>query len=114
MTRTVDTLASGRLPQVLETAPTSEELRTAFPDLERSILNLESVFVSDETVSVVGSVSQGFILASDLVINGNRVPIDTGGRFCAIVRLQGYGGLSLSLETGIHGTIALDVPLKAH
>lgn len=110
--RAVDTLASEDVSEWSDT-PSDEELRGEFPDLDRSILNLDSIFVTDETVAVAGSVSSGFVLTSDLVINGNRVPIDAGGRFCAVLKLQGYWGLSLSLETGIHGTIALEVPLKA-
>lgn len=111
--RAVDTLASEHVPEWVDTAPSGEELRGELPDLERSILSLDSIFVTDETVAVAGSVSSGFVLTSDLVINGNCVPIDAGGRFCAVMKLQGYSGLSLSLETGIHGTIALEVPLKA-
>lgn len=111
--RAVDTFASEDVSEWPDTAPSDEELRGEFPDLDRSILNLDSIFVTDETVAVAGSVSSGFVLTSDLVINGNRVPIDAGGRFCAVLKLQGYWGLSLSLETGIHGTIALEVPLKA-
>lgn len=110
--RAVDTLASEDVSEWSDT-PSDEELRGESPDLDRSILNLDSIFVTDETVAVAGSVSSGFVLTSDLVINGNRVPIDAGGRFCAVLKLQGYWGLSLSLETGIHGTIALEVPLKA-
>lgn len=110
--RAVDPLASEDVSEWSDT-PSDEELRGEFPDLDRSILNLDSIFVTDETVAVAGSVSSGFVLTSDLVINGNRVPIDAGGRFCAVLKLQGYWGLSLSLETGIHGTIALEVPLKA-
>lgn len=113
MTRSVEIPALERLPDWFEAAPTTDELRVEFPDLERSILSLESICVSDETVAVAGSVSPGFVLTGDLVINGHLVPIDTGGRFWAIVKLQGYRGLNLSLETGIHGTVTLEVPLTA-
>jgi hypothetical protein len=109
----VEALAPEEVSEWSDTAPSGEELCGGLPDLDRSILNLDSIFVTDETVAVAGSVSSGFVLTSDLVINGNRVPIDAGGRFCAVVKLQGYWGLSLLLETGIHGTIALEVPLKA-
>jgi hypothetical protein len=109
----VETPALERLPDGFETAPGADELRTKVPDLERSIISLESICVSEETVAVSGSVSPGFVLTGDLVINGHLVPFDTVGRFWAVVKLQGHTGLNLSLETGIHGTVTLDVPLKA-
>lgn len=111
--RLVDPPLLSRLPDLLNIAFEAEELPPRISGLERPIVTLESITISDETVAVSGSVSRAFILTSDLIINGHFVPIDSDGRFWAVVRLQGYDGLSLSLETGIHGTITLDLPLKA-
>jgi hypothetical protein len=77
------------------------------------ILKFDSISVSDEVVAVAGSVREALALVSDLGINGQRVPIDDRGKFFAVVRLEGYDGLSLWLDAGIHGDFALDVPLKA-
>lgn len=94
-------------------APTVDELRREFPGLAQPILSIETIFVSDETVTVLGSVRKTYVLSADLIINGHLVPIGSDGRFCAIAKLHGYEGLNLSLETGIHGAVTLDVPLKA-
>lgn len=82
-------------------------------DPEPPALRFDTITVSDDAVAVAGSVRDYLVLTADLVINGQRVPIDTRGRFFAVVRLEGYEGLSLWLDAGIHGTLAFDVPLNA-
>lgn len=109
--RLVDDPLLRRLPDVLDIASGTGELRQKIR--ERPIVSLESITLSNETVAVSGTVSPAFVLAPDLIINGHLVPIDSGGRFWAVVRLAGYDGLSLSLATGIHGTVTFELPLKA-
>jgi hypothetical protein len=81
---------------------------------DRPALVFDTITVSDDAAAIAGRVSERLALVADLCINGQYVPLDMQGRFFAVVRFEGYKGLSIWLDAGIHGELTLDLPLRAN
>ena len=79
----------------------------------RPAVKFDTITVSDEAAAVAGPVTDWLAMTSQLMINGQHVPLDNDGRFFAVVRLEGYDGISFWLDAGIHGEVSLDLPLRA-
>lgn len=92
-------------------APLNEELESTVTEPTLPIITLGSIFVTDTTVSLCGSVSPELAQTGELRVNGYPVPITFGGCFAAVVRLEGGFGVEIALETPVGERYVLRLPM---
>lgn len=92
-------------------APTADEIVQSFPSAEQPVISLKSVFVSDETVSLCGSVSPELASNAELQINGYPIPITFSGSFAGVVTLGGAWNVEIALSVPTGERVVLRLPV---